>query len=94
MIEERITAFCQKVFYPILYPVFKPIDDFLNRIPTDPWATVCAIGLFVIAMFVVGVLMKESYVNQGRTNKSLWTDLRLWTVVCMLPHVLVYFYFR
>jgi hypothetical protein len=63
-------------------------------IPTRPWATVCAVGLFLIAMFVVGVVMKESYVNQGRPNKSFWTDLRLWTIICMAPHVLVYLYFR
>ncbi|MDX9971726.1 MAG: hypothetical protein RBU21_01920 [FCB group bacterium] len=92
--EERIAAFCEKVFQPILQPVFLPIDRLLNKIPTDPWATVCAIALFITAMLVVGVVMKESYVNQGRTKKVWYTDLRLWTVVCMLPHVLVYFYFR
>lgn len=94
MIEDTIKAFCERVFQEPLQKVFIPIDNFLNKIPTNPWATVCAISLFIIAMIIVGVVMKESYVNQGRTKKVWYTDLRLWTVVCMLPHVIVYFYFR
>ena len=93
-IEDSIKAFCKEVFYPILHPVFAPIDRFLNTIPTNPWATVCAISLFVTAWIVVGVVVKESYVNRGRPNKAIWTDLRIWTVISTLPHVIVYFYFR
>ena len=51
-------------------------------------------SFFVGTMIWVGVILKESYVNEGRPNKSIWTDLRLWTVVSMLPHVFVYWYFR
>jgi hypothetical protein len=45
-------------------------------------------------MVWVGLILNEKYVNRGRPFKSPWTDLRLWTVVSMLPHVLVYFYLR
>ena len=45
-------------------------------------------------MFWVAVVLNKDYVNRGRPYKSIWTDLRLWTVICMTPHVLVYFYFR
>ena len=54
-----------------------------------PWARVAAVGLFVAAMVWVFTLRKE-YVNLDAPSKHWTHDLRLWTVVCMLPHVLVY----
>jgi hypothetical protein len=92
--EAMIERFFSTVFYPILAPVFLPINDLLSRIPTQPWASICAVGLFVGAMIWVGLLLNRDYVNRGRPYKSIWTDLRLWTVISMTPHVLVYFYFR
>jgi len=77
---------------PIVKPIFRPINVLLARIYM-PWAMYCAIGLFVIAMAWVCLFMDKEYVNLGRKNKSLWTDLRLWTVISMLPHVFVYWYF-
>ena len=91
--EAMIESFCKTVFYPILAPVFLPINAFLGRI-YQPWASICAVGLFVCAMIWVALLLNKDYVNRGRPNKSVWTDLRLWTVISMTPHVLVYFYFR
>ena len=45
-------------------------------------------------MLWVGLLLNPKYVNRGRPYKSIWTDLRFWTVISMTPHVVVYFYFR
>lgn len=91
--EEYLKDVFQPIFYPILSPVFGPVNSFLAQF-YQPYAMICAIGFFVGTMIWVGVILNERYVNRGRPSKSLWTDLRLWTVVSMIPHVIMYFYFR
>lgn len=90
--EGALQSFCGDVFYPVLSKFFHPINDFLSPI-YQPWATIIAVGFFLGTMLWVGLILRESYVNLGRPNKAWWTDLRLWTVISMLPHVFVYFYF-
>lgn len=90
--EEHIQAFCKIVFYPVLSKFFGPINDFLDPI-YQPWATICAISFFVGTMLWVWFYLDESYVNLGRPAKAWYTDLRIWTIISMLPHVFVYFYF-
>lgn len=90
--QEYLEAFCKAVFYPVLDPIFAPINKLLAPI-YQPWATIIAITFFVGTMFWVGFILKESYVNMGRPTKAWYTDLRIWTVISMLPHVFVYFYF-
>lgn len=80
-----------RVFLPVLRPVFQPINDFLGR-HYLPWATLCALGLFFGAMVWVFTLKKE-YVNVDAPGNRFYHDLRFWTVLSMLPHVLVYLYF-
>jgi len=89
---QGINAFLSNVCLPILRIFFDPINNLLAPI-YQPWATGAAIAFFVGTMVWVGFFLKESYVNLGRVNKAWYTDLRLWTVVSMLPHVFVYFYF-
>ena len=87
-------AFTEKtteIFLPILKPVFNPIDKIFTPIPEIVW-TLCAIGLFVAAMIWVFSLKKE-YVNIDAPRKNIFFDLRFWTVVSMLPHIVVYLYF-
>ena len=91
--EESITAFCDTFFGPVLRPVFQPINTALGQLP-DWVAGWCGVGLFVVAMAWVGLFLNPKSVNRGRPYKSVWTDLRLWTVISMTTHVLVYFYFR
>ncbi len=79
-------------FDPIISPIFKPVSRFLEN-TYQPWAKICALGLFVGTMFWVWFGMKKEYVNLGRENESIWTDLRWWTIISMLPHVVVYLYF-
>lgn len=81
-----------RLFEPIMKPIFHPINVFLAN-AYMPWAKICALGLFLGAMAWVCFGMHEDYVNSGRTKKSIWTDLRVWTVISMLPHVFVYLYF-
>jgi len=82
--------FVNEYFGPPLMAVFHPIDEALAGIYM-PWARVCAVGLFLLAMAWVFSLRKE-YVNLDRPNERWYTDLRLWTVVAMLPHVFIYLF--
>lgn len=79
-----------RVFGPPLKAVFHPIDSMLDPIYM-PWARVCALGLFIGAMIWVWMLRRE-YVDIERPNNKWYTDLRIWTVVAMLPHVVIYLF--
>ena len=78
-------------FGPLLKPIFTPIDTLLQTVYM-PWARVFALLLFIGAMIWVWSL-REEYVNIDRPNKKWYTDLRVWTILCMLPHVIVYLVF-
>ncbi len=80
-----------EIFGPLLRPIFSPIDHLLQPVYM-PWARVFALGLFFGAMIWVWSLRVE-YVNVDRPNNKWYTDLRVWTVLCMLPHVFVYMVF-
>ena len=87
MFKETVT----RIFQPLLQPVFRPFNNLIDDV-YQPWATVCAVGLFICAMIWVFTLKKE-YVNLDAPSRHLWHDLRFWTVLSMLPHIIVYFYF-
>ena len=84
---DMVTDLCREP----LSKIFNPIDSVLTPIP-EVWWKVSAIALFVGAMLWVFSLNK-AYVDLDRPNRHVWTDLRLWTVVSMLPHVIVYLWF-
>lgn len=83
---------CEVVFKPVLSFFFDPINRALAPI-YQPWATIVAFAFFLGAMVWVWVVLKESYVNLGRPNQAWYSDLRIWTVCSMLPHLFVYVYF-
>lgn len=85
-------SLCETVFRPVLVLFFGPINRILAPI-YQPWATIMAIAFFIGAMIWVGAILKESYVNLGRPNQAWYSDLRIWTVGSMLPHLFVYLYF-
>ncbi|MBW7863783.1 MAG: hypothetical protein H3C30_05135 [Candidatus Hydrogenedentes bacterium] len=91
--EDILPEFFGGIFQKPLKVFFDPINHFLSQF-YQPYATIFAVGFFVLAMIWVGVVLPEHYVNRGRPQKRLWSDLRLWTVISMLPHVAVYLYFR
>ena len=85
-LEEIITP----IFLPILQPIFSPINDVLAAIYM-PWAKICALGMFAAA--IVGVFcLKKDYLNVDAPNKTIFTDLRLWTIAALTPHIIVYLY--
>ena len=87
---EKFSARINDTMGPVLRPVFHalsaPFDDLYM-----PWARICAVGLFVGAMIWVMTLRPE-YVNLDAPRKAWYTDLRVWTVLAMLPHVFVYLF--
>ncbi|MBI2426045.1 MAG: hypothetical protein HYV27_24690 [Candidatus Hydrogenedentes bacterium] len=91
--KEYVESIFEPAFGWILNPIFHPVNDFLNQF-YRPYAMIAALTLFIGAMLWVNLILKEEYVNKGRPVKAFYTDLRLWTIISMLPHVLVYFYFN
>jgi len=77
---------------PFLRAIFQPIDSLLAPIYM-PWAKIVAIGYFVGAMVWVFVGLRKQYVNLEAPSNHVWHDLRFWTIISMLPHVVVYLYF-
>lgn len=82
--------FATRVFGPVLKPIFHPIDGALQHLYM-PWARVCAVGLFLAAIIWVFSLRKE-YVNLDAPRKAWYTDLRIWTVLALIPHFYVYLF--
>ncbi|MCC6143659.1 MAG: hypothetical protein IT368_07620 [Candidatus Hydrogenedentes bacterium] len=79
------------MFGPGLRWIFAPTNSLFEPIH-QPWWKVAAVSLFLLTMVGVFLLRKE-YVNLDAPRKGLLFDLRLWTIVSMLPHVLIYLYF-
>lgn len=77
---------------PIFRPMFRPINEAIARIPTasEPVvATEVAVMLFQVAVLLV-LFLRPEYVNIDRPRRRFWYDLRLWTIVSMLPHMIIY----
>ena len=98
-IQERINAlpghletakeWINEVFGPSLKAVFAPTNNIFTYIPESAMpfvSTECAVLLFQLAVLWV-LFLKEEYVNIDRPNKCFWNDLRLWTILSMLPHM-------
>src|SRR5690242_17630128 len=77
-------------FGPILKPFFHSLDSVFDNIYM-PWARLSADALFIGAILWVYSLKKE-YVNLDAPSKAWYADLRIWTVVCLLPHIFVYLF--
>lgn len=89
---EGFSNFINETFGPPLEKIFHPTHAVFDAIPEDLWtyfAKGSAVGLFVLAMIWV-FLLKREYVNIDAPTKHVWHDLRFWTIVSMLPHVIVY----
>lgn len=88
----RMSDAINRAFGPKLMRIFEPTNDFLAS-AYMPWARIVTVGFFVGTMVWVFVGLKRSYVNLEAPSKHVWHDLRFWTVISMLPHVIVYLYF-
>lgn len=81
---EIVNSALQAFFAPI-NNVFNPIGPF--------WWKMSAAALFLAAMAWVFTLKKE-YVNVDAPKQGLLYDLRLWTVISMAPHIIIYLWFN
>jgi hypothetical protein len=91
-LAEEAIAGEQDLFYPVLAPVFHPINRVLAPIP-QPWWTLCALALFIGTMIWAFAGLKREYLALDAPGTGPLYDLRLWVVVSMLPHVIAYLYF-
>ncbi len=89
-ISERFHNAINDTFGPLLRPMSQQVDALVGDIYM-PWARICAVGLFAIAAIWVFSLRPE-YVNLDAPRKAWYTDLRLWTLLAMLPHIVVYLF--
>lgn len=89
---EAISNSINRILGPPLRSFFHPIDDVLATFYM-PTARIVALGFFIGTMVWVFAGLKEEYVNLEAPGKRFWYDLRVWTVLSMLPHLVVYFYF-
>ncbi len=76
----------------LLKGFFGPIDAFLSM-GYMPYARIVALAFFIGTMVWVFTGLKREYVNLEAPSKKPWHDLRFWTIVSMVPHLVVYFYF-
>ncbi|NIA13665.1 MAG: hypothetical protein GWP08_06245 [Nitrospiraceae bacterium] len=93
---NSISAAINTIFGPPLRAFFHPIDTALamHYIPGAMLiARVVALSFFIGTMIWVFVGLKREYVNLEAPSKHFYHDLRLWVIVSMLPHLVVYFYF-
>lgn len=89
---ETAHNWINETFGPAMQTIFAPTNNVFTYIPEGavPFvSTECAVMLFQIAIVWV-LFLKPEYVNIDRPNKHIWTDLRLWTIVSMLPHMYIY----
>ena len=91
-LADRISEAINAILGPTLMRIFHPTNAFLAR-AYMPWARIVALGFFIGTMVWVFAGLKRAYVNLDAPSKHIWHDLRFWTIVSMLPHIIVYLYF-
>ena len=87
-----MTEFISNVFSGPLSWLFGPFNRAFVPVPEPIWKA-AAICLFLSAIAMV-FLLKREYVNVDAPKKGILYDLRLWTILAMLPHILIYLLFR
>lgn len=76
---------------PSLKTVLAPLDAWINSLPL--WTgKACAVGLFVI-VGLWALTLKRDYIYLGAPDRARWRDLRVWTVLVLLPYIIVYLVF-
>ncbi len=88
---DKFEEIINQALGPFLKNLFHPIDTLLAG-AYMPWAKIVALSYFVGTMIWIYVGLKKEYVNLEAPSDHLWYDLRFWTVLSMMPHVIVYLY--
>ncbi len=90
-LASRISAGIDATFRGFFQRIFHPINDIFLHIGPF-WWTLAAVLLFLGAILWVWTLRKE-YVNLDAPRQGILYDLRVWTILSMLPHILIYIIF-
>ncbi|MBI1318417.1 MAG: hypothetical protein GC168_05620 [Candidatus Hydrogenedens sp.] len=90
---DQITAFIDATFSGPLAAVFAPINSLLAAIDNLYLGKACAAALFLLPMLWVYFILRREYVNLDAPGKQWYYDLRLWTILSMMPHVFFYLIF-
>jgi hypothetical protein len=84
----QFCEFLRRLLGPPLKSFHEPIDQWLGSLPMSV-AMACAIGLFVVAGAWVWTLRRE-FIFRGAPDQKWWRDLRIWSMVVLLPYIGVY----
>lgn len=90
-LRDTFSEFMNKSVAPSLKAALEPLDAWIDSLPL--WVgTACAVGLFVI-VGLWALTLKRSYIYLGAPDQARWRDLRIWTVLVLLPYIIVYLVF-
>ena len=88
---NAFSEFMKSNVAPHLKALLTPLDQLIDTLPL--WVgTACAIGLFVI-VGIWALTLKRSYIYLGAPDQAAWRDLRIWTIIVLLPYIIVYLIF-
>jgi len=73
---------------PPLKSLHEPIDHWLSSLPMSV-AMACAVSLFVLAGIWVWTL-RADFIFRGAPDRRRWRDLRIWSMVVLLPYIAIY----
>lgn len=86
---SNISGWMNDTFSGVLSTIFRPVDWVFADAP--PWLfKFFAVGLFVATICWVMFFLKKEYVNLDQPRKGVLYDLRLWTLISMAPHMIIY----
>ena len=91
-LKSSMSSWISDTFSGPLQSIFHPIDNLF--IGADPSVyKFFAVGLFVATILWVMFILKKEYVNVDQPKKGLIYDLRVWTLISMSPHMIIYWIF-
>ena len=88
-LAAKISQWIRATLGPPLKSLHEPIDNWLGSLPMSV-AMACAIGLFVLAGIWVWTL-RTDFIFRGAPDRSRWRDLRIWSMVVLLPYITIYY---
>lgn len=88
-VNEWLTKVETPIFEQIL-DVMRPFNQWMNQLPPIVWK-LSAVGLFVVSA-LAALCIPRSYIFASAPDNQSWRDLRLWTVVALLPYMAIYYF--
>ena len=81
----------EETVFAVIQSLFAPVNNVLNACP--PWSWHAAVvGLFVLTGIAVCCIPRW-FIYAEAPSQSIWRDLRIWTIIALLPYIAAYSYF-